>query len=211
MRLKPTDIFITHHHEDHHQAVSAVVKATGARVTGGAADAHRLPPLDRQIKPGDTLTVGAEKGQVIDVPGHTIGHLAFHFPASKIAFTADSLMAMGCGRLMEGTPTQMWESLQRLASLPRDTLICSGHEYTASNSRFAETLEPNHPELISRMAAIKVAREAGQPTVPSLLSLELSTNPFLRASDPAMKAAIGKPDASDVASFAEIRARKDKF
>ena len=210
-RWKLSDIFLTHHHDDHIQAVPELVAATGARVTGGASDAHRLPKLDHQIRPGDTLRVGAEEGQVLDVSGHTVGHLAFHFPASKLAFTADSLMAMGCGRLFEGTPAQMWESLSRLADLPPDTLICSGHEYTASNARFAATLEPDNPVLMSRVAAIAAARDAGRATVPSLLSDELATNPFLRAGRSALKAAIGKPDATDAESFAELRARKDKF
>lgn len=204
-----TDILITHHHDDHIQGVDALRAATGAMVVGNAADAHRLPRLDLALSDGLTFTLGAEVCHVIDVPGHTIGHIAFHFPTAKLAFTADSLMAMGCGRLFEGTPAQMWASLSKLAALPPDTLICSGHEYTAANARFAATLEPGNPALISRIAAITSARAAGQPTVPSLLSLELATNPFLRA--PALKATLGLPNATDAEIFAEIRARKDKF
>lgn len=205
------DILLTHHHWDHIDGTAALVAATGARVTGAAADAHRLPPLDRAVSPGDRITICGETVDVIDVPGHTVGHVAFHFPDSKMAFTGDSLMALGCGRLFEGTPAQMWDSLTRLAALPTDTLICSGHEYTTSNGRFALSLEDVPPALILRMEGVERARAASQPTVPSTLAEELATNPFLRARDPAMKAALGMTDAQDAAVFAEIRARKDKF
>lgn len=205
------DILLTHHHWDHIDGTAALVEATGARVTGAAADAHRLPPLDRAVAPGDRITICGESVDVIDVPGHTVGHVAFHFPDSKLAFTGDSLMALGCGRLFEGTPAQMWDSLTRLAALPRDTLICSGHEYTTSNGRFALSLEDVPPALILRMEGVERARAAGQPTVPSTLAEELATNPFLRARDPAMKAALGMADAQDAAVFAALRARKDKF
>lgn len=206
-----SDILITHHHADHIDGVAALQAATGALVVGCAADAHRLPPLELALDPGMTFTIGGDVVHVLDVPGHTVGHIAFHIPSSKLAFTADSLMALGCGRLFEGTPAQMWASLSRLAALPPDTLICSGHEYTASNGRFALTIEPGNPALQARVADIAAARAAGQPTVPSLLSLELGTNPFLRAHLPAVKAAIAMPHADDVESFAEIRARKDRF
>ncbi|WP_054301718.1 hydroxyacylglutathione hydrolase [Gemmobacter sp. LW-1] len=205
------DILLTHHHWDHIDGTAALVAATGARVTGAAADAHRLPPLDRAVSPGDRITICGETVDVIDVPGHTVGHVAFHFPDSRMAFTGDSLMALGCGRLFEGTPAQMWDSLTRLAALPTDTLICSGHEYTTSNGRFALSLEDVPPALILRMEGVERARAASQPTVPSTLAEELATNPFLRARDPAMKAALGMTDAQDAAVFAEIRARKDKF
>ncbi|MDP2740739.1 MAG: hydroxyacylglutathione hydrolase [Pseudorhodobacter sp.] len=206
-----SDILITHHHGDHIAGVAALRAATGARVTGAAADAHRLPPLDHAIADGDSVTIGTESGRVIAVPGHTLGHIAYHFPDSALVFTGDSLMAMGCGRLFEGTPAQMWHSLVRLTALPPQTLVCSGHEYTAANARFAQTLEPATPALISRVDAITRLRAAGMATVPSLLSLERATNPFLRAADAAMKVALGMADRSDVQVFAEIRARKDKF
>ncbi len=205
------DIFITHHHNDHIGGVAELRELTGARVTGAAADAHRLPPLDRAVSEGDTLTVGTETGHVIEVPGHTLGHIAFHFPDDALLFTADSLMAGGCGRLFEGTAEQMHDSLGKLAILPPRTQVCSGHEYTASNLAFALTLEPRNPDLIFRSSAVREAREASRPTVPSLLSEELATNPFLRAHLPTLKAAIGLPDATDTAAFAEIRKRKDRF
>lgn len=206
-----SQIWITHHHDDHIQGVAEMVAATGAKVSGGAADAHRLPPLNVKLAEGDKLRIGDETGDVIDVSGHTIGHLAFHFPASKLAFTADSLMAMGCGRLFEGAPALMWQSLSKLAALPGDTVICSGHEYTQSNARFAVTVDPDNSALHARVARITDARAKGQPTVPSLLSDELATNPFLRAVDPGVKRGLGMAGASDADAFTEIRKRKDNF
>lgn len=208
---KASHILITHHHNDHIDGVRALAGATGARVIGAAADAHRLPPLDEAVKPGDTIRIGMDQGEVIDVSGHTVGHIAFHFPASKVVFTADSLMALGCGRLFEGTAAQMWDSLSRLAALPPDTLVCSGHEYTASNARFALTIEPENSALISRSEAVTEARKKGEPTVPSTLAEELATNPFVRAGVPELKAAMGMAGASDAEVFAEIRSRKDRF
>jgi hydroxyacylglutathione hydrolase len=206
-----SDILITHHHWDHIDGVAAVRAATGAMVLGAAADAHRLPPLDLALTEDTSFSIGREFARVIDVPGHTLGHIAFHFPQSGLAFTADSLMAAGCGRLSEGTPAQMWASLTKLAALPANTLICSGHEYTTANLRFAATLEPGNPKLISRIAEVAANRVQGRPSVPVPLSTELETNPFLRAHLPALKTAVGLPDADDVTVFAEIRARKDKF
>jgi hydroxyacylglutathione hydrolase len=206
-----TDILITHHHDDHIQGVEPLRARTGAMVIGAAADAHRLPRLDLAVDENSSFSVGSEFARVIDVPGHTLGHIAFHFPESRLAFTADSLMAGGCGRLFEGTARQMHASLQKLARLPPETLICSGHEYTASNLRFAATLEPDNPRLISRIAEVADKRAKGIPTVPVPLDEELATNPYLRAHLPALKTAVGLPDADDVMVFAEIRARKDKF
>ena len=206
-----TDILLTHHHDDHIAGVPALRAATGAKVWGATADSHRLPALDHALAEGDTVTIGAEIGHVIDVSGHTLGHIAFYFPASGLAFTADSLMAAGCGRLFEGSADTMWTSLSKLAALPPQTLICSGHEYTASNIRFALSLEPDNEALISRCKSVTLAREDVRPTVPSSLSEELATNPFLRAALPNIKAAVGMVGASDAETFAEIRKRKDRF
>jgi hydroxyacylglutathione hydrolase len=206
-----TDILITHHHDDHIQGVDTLRAQTGAMVLGAAADAHRLPRLDLALDETTTFSVGHEFARVIDVPGHTVGHIAFHFPDSGLAFTADSLMSGGCGRLFEGTAAQMHASLAKLAALPPETLICSGHEYTTSNLRFAATLEPANPALISRIAEVAEARVQGRPTVPGSLQTELATNPYLRVHLPALKTAVGLPDADDVKVFAEIRTRKDKF
>ncbi|AZL59715.1 hydroxyacylglutathione hydrolase [Tabrizicola piscis] len=206
-----SDILITHHHDDHISGVETLRAATGAMVLGAVADAHRLPPLDYALTEAASFAIGTEKVRVIDVPGHTIGHIAFHFPDSGYAFTADSLMSGGCGRLFEGTPAQMYASLQKLAALPPETLICSGHEYTASNLRFAATLEPGNAQLMSRVEAVAAQRAKGLPTVPVRLQTELDTNPFLRAHLPAVQASVGLPDADPAIVFAEIRARKDRF
>lgn len=204
-------ILLTHHHWDHIDGVTAIVETTSAEVIGAAADAHRLPPLTRALVEGGRVQVGRHEGFMIDVPGHTVGHIAFYFPTAGYLFSADSLMAGGCGRLFEGTPAQMWNSLAKLASLPHQTLVCSGHEYTTSNLRFALSVEPDNPDLHSRVASVAAARANGHATVPSRLSEELATNPFLRAGLPHIKQMLGKPDATDAESFADIRALKDKF
>jgi hydroxyacylglutathione hydrolase len=208
---KLTHIFLTHHHDDHISGVPELRAATGAKVIGAAADAHRLPPLDVAVAEGMSVRLGGHDVNVLEVPGHTVGHIAFHIPDAAMLFTADSLMAAGCGRLFEGTGAQMWASLSKLAALPPETLVCSGHEYTAANIRFALSLEPDNPALISRQHDVEKARERGIPTVPSRLSDELATNPFLRAHLPGMKARIGMRDAEDADVFSEIRARKDRF
>lgn len=204
-----SDILITHHHHDHVEAVEDL-RGT-ARVIGAAADVRRLPPLDLAVEEGSKLNVCGEEVRVIAVPGHTLGHIAFYVPASGYVFTADSLMALGCGRLFEGTAAQMWDSLQKLRALPPDTLVCSGHEYTAANAAFARTIDPENSALISRTEAVDAARSRGEPTVPSLLSDEIATNPFLRADDPELARSIGLGGADPVEVFAEIRARKDRF
>lgn len=203
---------ITHHHGDHVDGLAEIRAAhPGVRVIGAAADAHRLPPLDVQVAEGDTLEIAGETAHVIDVSGHTVGHIAFHFPASAVVFTADSLMALGCGRVFEGTMDQMWGSLSKLAALPPETLVCSGHEYTAANGRFAATIEPQNQDLQDRIADIAAARAQNKPTVPSELALELATNPFLRAGEPQVSANMGLKDAPAAEVFAEIRRRKDRF
>lgn len=206
-----TEIWLTHHHWDHIDGAEALSKATGAPIIGGAADAHRLPPLTRTLTPGEAFDFAGHAVEVIDVPGHTIGHVAFHIPAAKALFSADSLMALGCGRLFEGTPAQMWDSLRALAALPEDTIVYSGHEYTEGNARFALTIEPGNTALKARAAAITAARAKGEATVPSPLALEKATNPFLRAHLAPVKTAIGMDGASDLEVFTEIRARKDRF
>ncbi|WP_372839452.1 hydroxyacylglutathione hydrolase [Phaeovulum sp.] len=208
---KLSHILITHHHADHIQGVPMLEAATGARLYGAAADAHRLPPLTEEVEPGDVLPIGMQQVTVIGVPGHTSGHLAYYFKDAGLAFTGDSLMGWGCGRLFEGTPAEMLGSLKRLAALPDDTLICSGHEYTLANGRFALSLEPGKPELVARMKSAQTLQMEGRPTLPVPLSLECATNPFLRATSPALAAAIGMKGADELAVFTELRARKDRF
>ncbi|MGV6846804.1 MAG: hydroxyacylglutathione hydrolase [Marinibacterium sp.] len=204
-------VLITHHHQDHVEGLDEVLARHPAQVIGAAADAYRLPPLDREVTEGDEIAIGGETARVMDVSGHTIGHLAFYFPASHAAFTADSLMALGCGRVFEGTMEMMWASLCRLAALPGETVICSGHEYTQANGRFALTVEPDNTALLARLKDVDAARAADRPTVPSLLSLEKRTNPFLRAGVPDIAAGLGIAGAPAVDVFAELRRRKDKF
>jgi hydroxyacylglutathione hydrolase len=204
-----TDILITHHHGDHVEGIAAL--RDGVRVIGAAADAHRLPPLDMAVAPGDRLAVCGEEIAVLDASGHTVGHVAYHFPVTGAVCTGDSLMALGCGRLFEGTAAQMWDTLTRLAALPPDTLVLSGHEYAMANGRFAATVDTANPALDARRDRIAALRDQGLPTVPVTLSEERATNPFLRAGDRAVKAALGMADAPDVDVFAELRARKDRF
>lgn len=206
-----SDLLITHHHDDHIAGVEALHKATGCRVIGARADAYRLPPLDLAVDISDVEAVCGEDVHIIDVPGHTVGHIAFWLPGAQALFTGDSLMALGCGRLFEGTPAQMWDSLQRLRALPDTATVYSGHEYTATNARFARTIEPDNAALMLRCDRIDAARAAGDPTVPSNLGEEKATNPFLRADVPSLAEAIGMTGAAPVEIFAEVRARKDRF
>ncbi len=204
-------VLLTHHHWDHVDGLSGILAKQPARVIGAKADEHRLPKLDQAVVEGDTFYIGGEPVEVLDVSGHTIGHIAFYMPQTGVVFTADSLMALGCGRLFEGEPAQMWASLCKLAALPDETIVCSGHEYTQSNAKFALTVDPDNAALRDRVADISRARAAGEPTVPSVLALEKATNPFLRAADPAIQAHLGLTNADPVSVFAEIRARKDRF
>ncbi len=206
-----TDVLLTHHHYDHVDGLDDLRQAFDLEVTGAAADAHRLPKLDRAVSGGETFDWSGHAVAVLDVPGHTLGHVAYYIADAGAVFTGDSLMALGCGRLFEGSAAQMWESLGRIAALPGDTRVCSGHEYTEANGAFALTVEPGNEALVARMAEVRALRAKGDATVPSLLSLEKATNPFLRADLPQVKAALGMEGARDAEVFAEIRRLKDDF
>lgn len=213
-----TDVLLTHHHADHVQGLSELQAGlpAPARVTGAAADVRRLPPLDRAVAPGDAVTVGAETGVAIDVSGHTVGHLAYHFPGSAVVFTGDSLMALGCGRLFEGSAPMMWESLGRLMALPGETRVCSGHDYLDGNLAFARAVEPGNAAAAARVARTRGGGSEGSPeggpdSVHVTLAEELATNPFLRAGQPAVKATLGMAGRPDAEVFAELRRRKDAF
>jgi hydroxyacylglutathione hydrolase len=206
-----SDILITHHHDDHIGGVEALRAATGAAVWGGRADAHRLPALDHAMEDGDQFSFGNETGRVIDVSGHTIGHIAFHFPESALLFTADSLMALGCGRLFEGSPAQMWDSLTKLMALPDDTLICSGHDYIKGNGAFALSVDPENTALQERLSKLDEDRAKGLPLAVAELGVEKATNPFLRASQNYLKASVGHEEFTDLEMFAHLRGLKDRF
>jgi hydroxyacylglutathione hydrolase len=208
---KLDQILLTHHHADHVDGVEALRERFGCRVLGAEADRRRLPPLDTGLAEGDEVAIGAVRGRVLDASGHTIGHLAFHFPEARALFAADSLMVMGCGRLFEGTPEMMWTTLSKLAALPGETRLFSGHEYTEGNLAFALSLGEPDAALAQRAAAIRAARAAGRDTMGPTLEEERRTNPFLRACDPAMKRHLGMEALPDAAVFAEIRRRKDAF
>ena len=205
------EVWITHHHDDHVQGLPAIREAHSVEVVGGRADAHRLPPLDRPVGPDATLPLGAAKAQVIDVPGHTVGHMAFHMADAQAAFTADSLMAMGCGRLFEGTPAQMWDALGHLMTLPPDTVLYTGHDYMETNLRFAATIEPDNHALKERTERDAARRAEGRPMDHPTLAEEMATNPMLRAGEPRTKAALDMEAASDLEVFTEIRRRRDGF
>ena len=204
-------LLLTHHHPDHVSGVQALLEVHPAQVIGAAADAHRLPDLHLALSDGDHFTFAGETATVYDVSGHTMGHIAAYFATSGIAFTGDSLMALGCGRLFEGSAAQMWQSLSKLMQLPPATIICSGHEYTAANARFALSLEPGNEHLVARAAKIDAARAKNQPTVPSKLADELATNPFLRPHSAEIRTHLKMHNHSDSEVFAEVRRRKDTF
>lgn len=199
-------IALTHHHDDHIQAAEEIARATGAKIAGNGDDAKRLPPLDIAVRPGETLTICGEDADVIDVSGHTIGHVAFSLPQSRIAFTADSLMGMGCGRLFEGTPEMMWQSLSALNALPDDTLICSGHDYGDGNGAFALSVDPENADLKDRLSGLSSDRSLAAVAT---LATERATNPFLRPS--ALAASLGMEGRPDVDVFAALRKMKDNF
>ncbi len=190
-------ILLTHHHADHVAGTDEVRARFGAPVVGAAADAHRLPRLDRAVREGDEVALGAASARVIDTPGHTRGQINFFFPDGAVLLSGDTLFSLGCGRLIEGTAAEMFASLQKLLALPDATLVCCGHEYTESNGRFALSVDPNNTALRERLAEVAAQRAAGKPTVPSTMGSERAANPFLRA--------------PDVARFAALRAAKDKF
>lgn len=200
------EIFLTHHHDDHIQAVPELRRATGATVSGAAADHHRLPELDEMLEPGEVAQIAGEPAHVIDASGHTVGHLAFHLPGPALAFTADSLMALGCGRLFEGDAAMMWDSLSRLNALPAETLICSGHDYCAGNGAFALSLDPYNVDLTDRLSGV---RDGRMPCAPATLAVERATNPFLRVAE--LGPALGLQGAPEAQVFARIRALKDQF
>lgn len=184
-KVTPAKILLTHHHADHIDGVPDLVARYGCKVVGAKADAHRLPKLDQAVVEGDTVTVGDASATVIDTPGHTVGHISLYFAKDGILISADTLFTLGCGRVIEGTMAQMYDSLRKLAALPPATLVCSGHEYTLDNLKFALSIEPENAALKAQGEKYKALRAAGKPTVPSTIADELAANPFVRAKDAA--------------------------
>lgn len=204
-----TQIWNTHWHHDHAGGNEALKAATGCKVIAPARDADKIAAVDRVVQHGDVVCLGDWEADVIDVSGHTNGHIAYHLPDAAFAFVGDSLFALGCGRMFEGTAPQFWASLSRLRALPHNTMLYCAHEYTASNARFALHADPDNAQLASYAAEIFQRREHGKPTVPMALARELKTNPFLRADDPALRARWGGGDAP--ATFAALREAKNSF
>ena len=206
-----THVLNTHHHHDHTGGNLELKRATGCTIVGNRDDARRIPGIHVLVGDGEEFTLGEQKALVFDISGHTIGHIAYWFGDAKAVFCGDTLFSLGCGRLFEGTPRQMWSSLTRLRALPGDTRVYCGHEYTESNARFALAIDPDNAALRRRFEEVRVLRADGLPTLPSTIAVERTMNPFLRADDPALQQAVGLEDYDPVAAFAEIRRRKDVF
>ncbi|MFQ0813625.1 hydroxyacylglutathione hydrolase [Brucella anthropi] len=204
-------IFTTHHHLDHVEGNEALKAKFGVSIIGPEAEKAKIPGIDRTVKDGDEFTFGLFRVKTIATPGHTAGEVSYYLPDAKAVFTGDTLFALGCGRLFEGTPLTMFQSLQKLVALPGDTAVYCGHEYTESNARFALTIDPANSALKERATGIARLRAADRMTLPSSIALEMATNPFLRWHDAGIRNRLGLQDAPDEAVFAEIRKRKDMF
>jgi hydroxyacylglutathione hydrolase len=204
-------ILNTHHHSDHVGGNLELKQGTGCRILGAAADAARIPGIDRGLVDGDEFVLGGNRAEVIEVAGHTGGHIAYWFADQDALFCGDTLFGLGCGRLFEGTAEQMWASLDKIRRLPPSTRIYCAHEYTRANGRFARTVEPGNAELLRRLAEVDELRADGQPTVPSTLAEELATNPFLRPEIPEIRERLGLQDAENWKVFARLREMKDGF
>lgn len=206
-----TDIFITHHHKDHVEAIAELKAAFGARVVGPRAEADKIDGLDELVAGGDVVRLGETAFEVLDTPGHTLGHIVYHDREGRHLFSGDALFSLGVGRMFEGTPGPMWAGLEALRALPDDTLVYCGHEYTASNARFALSIDPDNPALRQRAAEVAVLSTSGKPTIPFLLGEDKAANPFLRADDPGLARHYGLEGAGPAAVFAAIRRGKDEF
>jgi hydroxyacylglutathione hydrolase len=208
---RPTHILVTHKHLDHIEGIPALRAAYSCKVVGPAESALETGMYDRTVKDGDRFEWGGTAIHVLATPGHTLDHVSFFLPDENLVFVGDTIFAMGCGRVIEGTHDMMWESIKRLRELPEETELYCGHEYTLSNARFAVTVDPGNKQLRERLSEVEELRAAGRPTLPTSVGLEKATNPFLRAEHPAIAAAVGLRGADPAQVFAEIRTRKDRF
>ena len=206
-----TDIFTTHHHQDHVEANLALKTRFNAEITGPKNEADKIPGMGFAFGDGGQFTFAGHSVEVIETPGHTAGHICYYLPHDRLLFAADTLFALGCGRLFERGPRDMWQSLGKLRKLPDDTVVYFGHEYTLSNAKFALTIDPQNVALRDRVKEIEATLAAGGHTAPTTIGLERATNPFLRPDDAGIRKHLGMEGADDWEVFAEIRARKDKF
>jgi hydroxyacylglutathione hydrolase len=205
-----THILNTHHHLDHTEGNAALKQEFGCTIIGPKDEADRIPGIDQAVAHGENFMFANHRVEVIGTPGHTLGQISLYFPDDGIAFTGDTLFALGCGRVFEGDMAMMWTSLSRLAELPPETVVYCGHEYTLANARFALTVDPGNAALQNRAKDIEQLRAANKPTLPTTIGEELATNPFLRPHDPAIRKLLDMHNATDAEVFAEIRTRKDK-
>jgi hydroxyacylglutathione hydrolase len=208
---KLSDILVTHHHADHTQGIAELKRKHRCRVVAPRGEAQRIADVDETVGEGDPVRIGGLIGSVLETPGHTAGHISYVFAADKLAFVGDTLFSIGCGRVIEGNPEMMWQSLLKLRALPDDTRFYCGHEYTDANIRFAKTIEPDNKALAARAADVKNLRAAGKPTIPATIGAEKAENPFLRADVPEVAKSVGLAGSPAWKVFAEIRERKNRF
>ncbi len=205
-----TYILTTHHHADHTAGNLALKAETSCVIIGPRGEAAKIPGIDTEVGEGDAFRLGGYQVKVFETPGHTLGHIAYHIPQANVAFVGDTLFAMGCGRVLEGTMEQMWSSVAKVAALPADTMLYCGHEYTVSNAKFCLSMEPENNALAARLAEVEALRAAGKATLPTRLDQELATNVFLRVKSAAIRKRLGLEGAEDWKVFAELRERKNR-
>lgn len=206
-----THILVTHHHQDHVQGIPEVKKRFGCTVVGPKGEADQIPGIDETVSEGDRYKFGSLTAEIIETPGHTKAPATWYFPQADVVFAGDTLFALGCGRVFTGDMDGMWASMQKLAKLPKETLVYCGHEYTVANARFAVTVEPDNQALKARADEAERKRADGEPTLPTTIGAELQANPFMRADRPEVASALGMTGAEPAKVFAEIRKRKDSF